>query len=240
MADLELISTIFEGSLIFLIAIFLLLILIKLAKGKSKLKILVFWIFFFIFLAFLLVFTSRLTYYRLNVETYPDLIARWFLLRIGWYRFSFALIIISSYFSYLLKEAIFDSNRNKGMYSFLILFGIGGITFALATPSTEAASDTYYHLGIFLIVFLFVFIVYIEFIIKSTKLFRHIERTDKTYRSAILSLIIMAYCFISAMLMFVFDRVLITEPYSVFYYLADVSILVGIIFAYFGYVKPKA
>ncbi|MHA1110419.1 MAG: hypothetical protein ACTSRE_04915 [Promethearchaeota archaeon] len=240
MADLELISTIFEGSLIFLIAIFILLILIKLAKGKTKLKVLVFWIFFIIFLAFLLVFTSRLTYYSLGVETYPDLIARWFLLRIGWYRFSFALIIISTYFSYLLKEAIFDSKRNKVMHVFLIIFGVGGVTFSLVTSSTEAPSDTYYHLGIFLIVFLYVFIVYIEFIIKSTKLFKHIERTDRTYRSAILSLIIMAYCFISAMLMFVFDRLLITEPYSVFYYLADVSILVGIIFAYFGYVKPKA
>ncbi|MBN2156518.1 MAG: hypothetical protein JW776_10790 [Candidatus Lokiarchaeota archaeon] len=240
MADPELISTIFEGSLIFLIGVFLLFILIKYRKGKSKLKLLVFWIFFFILLAFLLVFISRLTYYRLDVENYPNLLARWFLLRIGWYRFSFALIIVSTYFSFLLKEAIFDSKRNRGMHVFIVLLGIGGIIFSIASPSTAALSDTSYHLGIFLTVFLYVFIVYIEFIIKSTKLYRHIEKTDKTYRNAILSLIIMAYCFISTMLMFVFDRIFFEDPYSIFYYLADVLILVGIVFAYFGYVKPKA
>jgi len=42
MADLELISTIFEASLIFLITLFLLLILLKYRKGRSKLKLLVF------------------------------------------------------------------------------------------------------------------------------------------------------------------------------------------------------
>ena len=240
MADPELISTIFEGSLIFLIAVFLLLIFIKYIKGRSKLKLLVFWIFFFIFIAFLLVFTSRLTYYSLDVENYPNLISRWFLLRIGWYRFSFALIIVSTYFSYILKEAIFDSKRNKGMYVVMVLLGIGGIAFSLISSSTDAGADYYLHLGVFIVVFVYVCIVYIEFIIKSTKLFKHIEKTNKTYRNAILSLIIMAYCFISAMLMFVCDRLFIEAPYSVFYYLADVSILVGIIFAYFGYVKPKA
>jgi hypothetical protein len=174
------------------------------------------------------------------VENYPNLIARWFFLRIGWNRFSFALIIVSTYFSFLLKKAIFDSSRKWGTHVFLIVMGIGGIIFSLIAPSTAAEEDKFYHLGIFLIVFIYVFIVYIEFIIKSTKLFKHIDRTDKTYRNAILSLIIMAYCFISTMLMFVFDRVFLLEPYSIFYYLADVSILTGIVFAYFGYVKPKA
>jgi len=124
------------------------------------------------------------------------------------------------------------------MYALLIV--IIGILFSLVAPSTEADTDKLYHLGTFLIVFVYVFIVYLEFIIKSTKLFRHIEKKDKIYRNAILSLVIMAYGFISAMLMFVFDRVFFTDPYSIFYYLADVSILIGIIFAYFGYVKPKS
>ena len=85
--------------------------------------------------------------------------------------------------------------------------------------------------------------VYIEFIVKSTKLYKHIDKTDKTYRTAILSLVLMAYCFILAILMFVLDFILkavgLLDDYSVFYYLADVSILIGIISAYFGYVRPK-
>lgn len=246
--QIELISIIFEASLIFLIALFLLLILIKYRKGKSKLKLLVFWIFFFILLAFLGVLASRLTYYPgswsvYGAEAYPDPTIRWFLLRIGWYRFSFVLILISSYFSYLLKEAIFDTKRKKGQHFTMVFVYVVGSIFSLATPSSE--SDFVYYLSTFLIVFLYVFAVYIEFIIKSIRLHKHIEKNNKTYRIAILSLIIMAFCFITAILMFVSDAVLkiaveSVNDYTVFYYLADVSILVGIIFAYFGYVRPKA
>ena len=237
----EQISIIFEASLIFLIAVFLLLIFIKYKKGKSKLKLLVFWIFLFIFLAFLGVLGSRLTYDLFDAENYPNLIIRWFLLQIGWYRFSFALIIACAFFSYLLKEAIFDSERKKGWFTFITIFGLGGVIFTLVTPTTE--NDTIFHLGGFLIVFIYIFIVYIEFITKSIKLYRHIEKSNKTYRTAILSLVIMAFSFIFAILMFVLDFILkaveILSDFSVFYYLADVSILLGIIFAYFGYVRPK-
>jgi hypothetical protein len=238
----EQISIIVEASLIFLIAVFLILILIKYRKGKSKLKLNVFWIFLFILLAFLGVLGSRLTYYPLNVESYPNDIMRWVLLRLGWYRFSFAFILISTYFSYLLKEAIFDTQRKKGRYFIILFICVAGSIFSIVTPSSE--NDTIYYLSIFLVVFLYVFIVYIEFIIKSISLYKHIEKTDTTYRTAILSLVIMAFCFIIAILMFVSDFVYkyLTdiEDYTVFYYLADVSILVGIISAYFGYVRPKA
>ncbi len=238
----EQISILVESSLIFLIAIFLLLILIKYFKSKSKLKLIVFYIFFFILIAFGLLFTSRLTYYPLEVENdirwIPYPFTQKLLYLIGWYRFSFVFLIISTYFTYLLKEAIFDSKRKIGWHVFLILFGVGTIIFGLVTPSTEDPADTYYHLGMFIMVFLYVFVVYIMFVMKAIKLYNHIEKSDKTYRSAIFSLVLMACFFILAILMFVLDFLLKTSDYSVYYFLADVSILAGIISAYFGYVKP--
>jgi hypothetical protein len=240
----EQISIIVEASLIFLIAIFLLLIFIKYQKGKSKLKLLVFFIFFFILIAFALLFTSRLTYYPLKVEDPFEWVmrpfARQLLYLVGWYRFSFAFLIISTYFTYLLKEAIFDSKRNLGWHIFLILVGGGTIIFGLLSPTTESETDSIYHLVMFIVVFVYVFIVYIMFIVKSIRLFIHIEKTDKTYRSAIFSLILMAGFFILAVLMFVLDFLFKTSDYSIYYFLADVSILAGIVSAYFGYVKPRA
>jgi hypothetical protein len=171
----------------------------------------------------------------------PLSIKGWFMFRIGYYRFAFAWIAVSCYFSYVLKSKIFDSEKKKVYHAFIVILGVGVAAFSIIVPSSTEAF--FWDLGSFAFTFVYVFVIYLEFVIKSYKLYSHIEKTDKTYRSAIRSLVIMGFCFILTMLFYVADRIwylFMATSYSVFYYLADVAILTGIIFAYFGYVKPKA
>lgn len=236
------ISVFLELGLIVVCTIFLILILVKYSKGKSKLKLLVFWIFFFIVLSLFFVFLSRITWDRFEVEYMDPLsVEGWIMFRIGYYRFAFIWISVSCYFSYRLKTSIFDSEKKSGYHAFIVILGILNSIFSLAVPSNTDA--LLWDLAAFGLAFIYVFIIYLEFIIKSYKLYNHIEKTDKTYRNAIRSLVIMGFCFILTMMFYVADRVwylFMETSYSVFYYLADVSILIGIVFAYFGYVKPKA
>lgn len=237
------ISVWLELGLIIICTVFLILILAKYSKGKSKLKLLVFWIFFFIVLSLFFVFLSRITWDRYGVQYMdPQSIVGWFMFRIGYYRFAFIWISVSCYFSYSLKANVFDSEKKVGQHAFIIILGILVSAFSVITPSSF--NDAFYwDLASFGLTFIYVCIVYLEFIIKSFSLYKHIDKSDKTYRNAIRSLVIMGLCFILTMLFYVADRVwsiFTLTSYSVFYYLADVAILIGIIFAYFGYVKPKA
>lgn len=226
-----------ELGLILICVVFLGLIFRKYLQSKKKLQMNVFLIFFFIVLAMFLVWVSRVTYYSMNVEAMdPNSLVGWLMFRIGFYRFSFVFICATCYLSYRLKLSIFDPHPKEGYHTVILIYGIISAAFSLLFFDLAIPA---YDLIAFFLMFLYILVVYSEFMLKAYKLALRVE--DPVYQQGIRSLAIMALCFILTITFFLLDRVMILATgnyYSVFYYLADVSLLVGIIFAYFGYIRP--
>ena len=240
--DVNTLSIYLELSLVLISSVFVLLILNKYLQRRKPLKLKLFFIFLFIVIGLFLVWVSLVTYYPLNVEGMdPYSILGWILYRIGYYRFTFILITISCYITYTLKVAIFNEGKaNAVVRGILIIFG--GINIFVSLFVFDEAPDAVIDdLLAFGLMFIYVLMVYLEFTIKSFLLARRLNKS--AYKTAIQSLVIMSVCFILTNCFFLLDRVwimLMGTYYSVFYYLADVSLIVGIIGAYFGYIRPKS
>ena len=83
--------------------------------------------------------------------------------------------------------------------------------------------------------------VYAPFLRRSIESYRGVE--EKTYKQAFLSLAVMSFSFMLIFLNFAIDRMLIflgSPGFTVFYFLAWISAIVGIFGAYLGYVRPKS
>lgn len=226
-----------ELSLILVMVVFLVLIFRKFLQNRKNLQLMVFFIFLFIVLAMFLVWVSRVTYYSMNVEAMdPKSLVGWLMFRIGFYRISFVFICVTCYLSYRLKTSIFDAHPNKTYHAVILIYGVISAAFSLLFFDLAMPM---YDLIAFFLMFIYVLVVYSEFMLKAYKLAIRVE--DTVYKQGISSLAVMALCFILTVAFFLLDRVMILATgnyYSVFYYLADISLLVGIISAYFGYIRP--
>ena len=67
--------------------------------------------------------------------------------------------------------------------------------------------------------------------------------TDPFIKNKLLSLILMSLSFITVILNFLIDRILVlmgSPHFTIFYFLAWICLIIGIFFAYIGYIKPKS
>ena len=94
----------------------------------------------------------------------------------------------------------------------------------------------------FLFVFLLMSIIYIPFFIRSYQAYR--VSSEKTFKFAFLSLALMSIFFILIVFNFFIDRIIILLigglGFTPFYFMAWIFAILGIMGAYFGYIRPRA
>jgi hypothetical protein len=154
------------------------------------------------------------------------------------FRLSEFFVTIAIFLSYILKVNVFEKGYNSILKYVVIIFGIFTCVYVLIIYENN---NTLLDIIAFLIVFIYMVMVYAPFLRRSVEAYRRTE--EKVYRQAFLSLAIMALSFTLIFLNFAIDRVLIfmgSPGFTVFYFLAWISAIIGIFGAYYGYIRPKA
>jgi hypothetical protein len=159
------------------------------------------------------------------------------------FRLSEFFVIIAIFLSYILKVNVFEKGYKTIQKYIVIIYGVFASFFVLVfykdiiTFINSDLLDTF----AFLIVFIYMVMIYVPFLRRSIQSYRGVD--EKAYKQAFLSLVIMSISFMFIFLSFAVDRVTIFmggPGFTVFYYLAWISAIVGIFGAYYGYIRPKA
>jgi hypothetical protein len=167
----------------------------------------------------------------------PALPGLFFLGLITQYRLSFVCLGVGAYLTYWLKVKIFEKGTKTLELWFNTIFVTITIIFSLGwlDPQKEI-----YDLIAFFLIFLVMTLINLPFMIVLFLLYRRIE--EPVYKTAILSLAIMSFCFLLILLGFFFDRLMIiffgSSGYTIFYFAAWILVIVGIFSAYWGYIRP--
>ena len=245
MSNLVFVGMIFESTIIVISVIVLVLILMKYFQKKHQLTLYLFLIFLFYLMAIIFSWLSKVLVLGSGIDyiyntTLPDpgTLQSWFVLRITDFRFSFFFLTIAIFLSYILKVNVFEKGYNRVHKIIVIIYGI--ITMAYSLLIYERG-NTLVDAGAFLLIFVYMAMIYIPFFISSYKSFTLAK--DKTYRNAFLSLALMSIFYILVPFNFLIDRLLILfggPGFSLFYFLAWIFVLCGMIASYFGYIRPKA
>ena len=224
-----------------LIAVALLLILIygKYREKKHQLTLFLFIIFLFYEIA---IFFSWIAKYLIFYENAEDMVAAdanyWIVSRIIGFRLSFVFVTFATYMVFMFAITLFNQEPKPIFKYGLMGFGIIIVVYCLAVLD---AANVMLDVIAFLLVFIYMLIIYGGFMVNTLKLAKGIS--DAVYKKAFLSLTWMAAFFISTFVWFLLDRVMIlmgSLGYTPFYFLAWLSVLFGIIFAYLGYIRPKS
>ena len=166
----------------------------------------------------------------------PQSFVGWIMFRVGYYRFSFAIVSLVGYYAYRLKEQIFDRDPSKKYLTFILLFAIINALYAILVfdPNQPA-----YDLIAFALSFIYVSIIFFQFLIKAYSLAKRIEEIQ--YRKGIQSLVYMSISFILFFILMLLDRIMVDAAgwyFSPFYFIGEVFLVLGTITAYLGYIKP--
>lgn len=234
---LNFVGMIFESIILVLAAIILVLILQKYLVKRHKLTRLLLIIFTSYFIAILFSWVSKIfVVIQLNLDNYFYNIIKDF-------RISEFFVIIAIFLSYILKVNVFAKGYKKSHKYIVIIYGLFACIFVLVfykniiTFINSDLLDTF----AFLIVFVYMVMIYAPFLRRSIQSYRAVD--DKAYKQAFLSLVIMSISFMLIFLSFAIDRVTIFmggPGFTVFYFLAWISAIIGIFGAYYGYIRPKA
>ncbi|MFX1390724.1 MAG: hypothetical protein ACFE9Z_11725 [Promethearchaeota archaeon] len=234
---LNFIGMIFESIILILAATILILILQKYLVKRHKLTRLLLFIFTNYFIAILFSWISKIfVFTQLNLDNYFYNIVKDF-------RISEFFVIIAIFLSYILKVNVFEKGYKTIQKYIVIIYGAFACFFVLVfykdiiTFINSDLLDTF----AFLIVFIYMVMIYTPFLRRSIQSYRAVD--EKAYKQAFLSLVIMSISFMFIFLSFAIDRVTIFmggPGFTVFYYLAWISAIVGIFGAYYGYIRPKA
>ena len=245
MADLQFVGMLFETFIILVALILLVLILMKFYEKKHQLTLYLFLIFLnyvfaiiFSWLSKIIVLYSGIDYVYNTILPDPGTLLSWLLLRITDFRISFVFMSISIYLSYIFKVKIFAKGYNKALRIIITIYAIITAGFALFVYQR---GNTLYDVFAFLFVFIFMALIYIPFFIRSFQSYK--DTDNKVFKTAFLSLAIMAIFFILVPLSFLIDRILIlagSPGFSLFYFLAWIFVIIAILGAYFGYIRPKS
>ena len=245
MSDLTFIGMVFETTIIIIAAIVLALILMKYLQKRHQLTLYLFLIFLFYLIAIIFSWLSKILVLYSGVEyiyntTLPDpgTLLSWFVLRITDFRFSFFALTIAIFISYILKVNVFEKGYNRIHKIIVIIYGIITIAYSILI---YVRGNTLVDAGAFLLIFLYMAMIYIPFFISSYKSFTLAE--TKTIKNAFISLALMSIFYILVPFNFLIDRLLILfggSGFSLFYFLAWIFVLCGMIASYFGYIRPKA
>ena len=245
MVNLVFIGMSFESFIIVIACILLALILRKYyEKGKHKLTLYLFLIFlfyviaiFFSWLSKILVLYSNIGYAYNSSIPDPGTLLSWIILRITDFRLSFVFLAIAIFISYILKVNIFEKDYKKTHRIIIITYSIVTVLYSLLIYQR---GNTLLDVIAFLLIFLFMAMIYFPFFFSSVNSYKSSQ--EKRFKNAFLSLALMAIFFIIVPFNFLIDRLLILfggPGFSVFYFLAWIFVLLGIIAAYYGYIRPR-
>ncbi len=161
------------------------------------------------------------------------------------FRFLFVFVAIALYCSYVLRVKLFEKEYKRGerVVNMVFLFMIPVLCFVLETSD---AINSLYTIIVFLVVFLDMLFVYSRFMKRALAQYR---AASEKFKGAFKALTLQALFFILTFLFFLLDQVMIPiqkslgEPkpgFTVFYFGAWISAVVGIVLTYYGYIKPRA
>ena len=245
MVELIFIGMIYESFIIILTAIMLLFILKRYFIKRHRLTLILFIIFINWFLSIIFSWLSKVLVIYSNIEyvynasiSDPGTISSWFILRIVDFRISFVFVTIGTFFSYILNINLFEEDVNQKQKLFIYIFGIFTAGYTLLIYER---GNTLLDVFAFLFVFLYMSMIYLPFFKSLLKSYHSVN--DPTFKNAFLSLAVMSLFFMLVLLNFLIDRVLILlgDPgFTFFYFLGWSCVIIGIVCAYLGYIKPKS
>jgi len=236
----------FESFIIVIASILLALILRKYyEKNKHKLTLYLFLIFLFYVIAIFFSWFSKILVLYSNIDYIaynsllpdPGTVLSWIILRITDFRISFVFLTIAIFISYILKVNIFEKDYKKTHKVIVIIYSIVTVLYSLLIYQKD--NDLLDAIAI-LLIFIFMAMIYIPFLYSSVSSYKSSQ--EKKFKNAFLSLALMAIFFILVPFNFLIDRILIVlggPGFSIFYFLAWIFVLLGIIAAYYGYIRPR-
>ena len=246
MVNLVFIGMSFESFIIVIASILLALILRKYyEKQRHKLTLYLFLIFlfyviaiFFSWLSKILVLYSNIDYIAYNTSLPdPGTVLSWIILRITDFRISFVFLTIAIFLSYVLKVNIFEKDYKKTHRAIVIIYSIVTVLYSLLIYQKD---NVLLDAIAFLLIFIFMAMIYFPFFFSAINSYKSSQ--ERKFKNAFLSLALMAIFFILVPFNFLLDRLLILfggPGFSVFYFLAWIFVLLGIIASYFGYIRPR-
>ncbi len=231
----------FELGILIASGVLLALILRRHFQKRSQLTILLFLIFLNIAIAIFFMMLSKIYYVYFGAEFLTEADPGfWFESRVLYYRFGFMFIGVSILFAHIFRVKVFEGKPSKWIiyfiYGFCIVIIIDALFFFVF-------KDLLSNLVLFALVFIYLLLVFVPF---SAQSFRQSRSTllDTSYRNAFFYLGIMGVCFIMVLGFNLLDQLAHfidnTITYSPFYFLGWISHVIGMLFAYFGFLKPKA
>lgn len=243
MSDLIFVGMLYESFIIIIASLLLFLIFRKYQEKQQRLTLILLVIFinFVVGIVFswlskvLRVFTGLEYLIDPEVPSPGTFIAE-LLLRIIAFRFTFLFLVIGVAISYILKvEAFNDEYKSWEKYS-VIIFGLfTGFYLMVFYNKSMLILD----LIAFILIAVYTAMVYLPFMIKSFRMAALVEESE--YKTAFYSLGVMAIGFIGVLVFQFIDRVFIllgSPGYTVFYFLGMSSVIVCILGAYLGYIRP--
>ncbi|TFG14879.1 MAG: hypothetical protein EU531_08860 [Promethearchaeota archaeon] len=242
--DPQFVGMVFESVIIICATIILVLILLKYLEKKHQLTLYLLLIFLLYTIAIIFSWLSKVLILYSGIDfimdrnlSDPGTLFSWIIYRIIDFRISFVLLSIAIYLSYVLKVKVFEKGYNAIERVIVI------ITFA----TTFLCSLFLYEPGnvlldaiAFLFIFIFMTMIYFPFMFRSYQSYRLTE--EDLFKKAFLSLCLMSLFFIMVPFNFLLDRLTILAGgagFTVFYFLAWIFVFLGIIGAYFGYIRPR-
>jgi len=241
---LFLIGMIYETIVIIFVLMFLTLILLKYCEKRHKFTFYLLLIFTFYTLAVLFSLISKISIVmKLDLKIDPYSPLGWIFFRILSFRVTEFLVCMAIFLSYLLKVKVFHEGFKKIQRNIVIVYGSFTAFFDLVIYLPENSFQAVLLDAIaFLLTFIFMSMIYLAFMYRSIEAYRGLE--EPIYRKAFLSLTIMAISFMLILLNFLLDRVMILilniPGFTIFYYLGWVFVIIGILCAYLGYIRPGA
>jgi len=238
-------GAIIETFIIFFFAVLVLLAFYKYLQLKNRLTLLLCLFLLSIFLAvffswlskILVIFTDVDYLYNEPTKSYPHTPVYLIHLRIVDFRIALAFIALGAVFSYIFKENVFEEEHKT--ISKVLFYSFANFTIFFSIFIYERG-DTLLDALNFLFVFTIITIVYLPFMIKSIKSYRSSD--NPFIKKKLLSLSLMSLTLMTVMFLFLIDRILVllgAYHFTVFYFIAWIFVMIGIICAYIGYIMPK-
>jgi hypothetical protein len=151
---------------------------------------------------------------------------------------SFVFLSIAIYISYVLKVRVFEKGY-KTIERIIVILTFA--TIFLCSLFLYEPGNVLLDAIAFLLIFIFMAMIYFPFLVRSYQSYRLAER--EIFKKAFLSLCLMSLFFILVPFNFLIDRLTILtggSGFTLFYFLAWIFVFLGIIGAYFGYIRPKS
>ncbi len=216
------------------------LILRRHFQKRSELTMLLFMIFLFMAIAIFFMMLAKIYYLFFNAEFLTDSDPWfWFISRVLYYRFGFMFITVSILCTHIFRVKVFEAKPAKWVNYFFYAFGIFIIMWAMVFFIFK---DLFLNLILFALLMIFLLLVFVPFSIQSFRQGRS-TRLVARYRKAFIFLGLMGVCFIMVLMFNLFDQLAHfidnNITYSIYYFLGWISHIIGMLFAYFGFLRPK-